>query len=116
MKYYKDENNRVYAYESDGSQDEFIPEGLVLITNEEMEQLIKPPKEQVIANNEQIKQSLINEASIQIEILRDAIEFDDESEETESNQIQLKKWRKYRVLLSKIDINSTEIDWPEKPI
>ena len=36
MKYYKDPNtNEVYAYEADGSQDAFIKEGLVSITDEE---------------------------------------------------------------------------------
>ena len=36
MKHYKDPNtNEVYAYEADGSQDEFIKEGLVPITDTE---------------------------------------------------------------------------------
>lgn len=40
MKHYKDPNtNEVYAYEADGSQDEFIREGLVAITDEEADTL-----------------------------------------------------------------------------
>lgn len=40
MKHYKDPNtNEIYAYESDGSQDEYIKEGLLPITIEEAEQL-----------------------------------------------------------------------------
>ena len=36
MKYYKDPNtNEIYAYEADGSQDEFIKPGLVAITDDE---------------------------------------------------------------------------------
>ena len=36
MKHYKDPNtNELYAYEADGSQDEFIKEGLVAITDAE---------------------------------------------------------------------------------
>lgn len=36
MKHYKDPTtNEVYAYEADGSQDEFIKEGLIAITNAE---------------------------------------------------------------------------------
>ena len=36
MKYYKDAaKNQVYAYENDGSQDAFIKEGLVPITQDE---------------------------------------------------------------------------------
>ena len=43
MKYYKDINNEVFAYEEDGSQDEFIGEK-VLMTVEEVELHINPPK------------------------------------------------------------------------
>ena len=39
MKYYKDSNNEVYAFPLDGSQDAFIPEGLVQITEEEADEL-----------------------------------------------------------------------------
>lgn len=42
MRYYKDAENNVYAYESDGSQDKFIPSGLTPITEEEKEELLKP--------------------------------------------------------------------------
>lgn len=42
MKYYKDENNEVYAYESDGSQDADIKPGLTPITEEEMRELTAP--------------------------------------------------------------------------
>jgi hypothetical protein len=37
MKHYKDANtNEIYAYEADGSQDAFIKEGLVAITDAEV--------------------------------------------------------------------------------
>lgn len=35
MKYYKDNKNQVLAYESDGSQDEFIPKELIAISEQE---------------------------------------------------------------------------------
>lgn len=41
MKYYKDENNQIYAYESDGSQDEFIPNHLVKITDAERKKILE---------------------------------------------------------------------------
>lgn len=49
MKYYKS-NNEVFAYEEDGSQDDLIGDK-VLMTAEEVELHIKPPKteEQIIA-------------------------------------------------------------------
>ena len=50
MKYYKDINNEVFAYEEDGSQDHLIVDK-VLMTAEEIELHINPPKteEQIIA-------------------------------------------------------------------
>lgn len=43
MKYFKDEiNGCVFAFESDGSQDEFIPENLVEMTPEEIKSHVNP--------------------------------------------------------------------------
>jgi hypothetical protein len=50
MKYYKDADNQVYAYESDGSQDEYIPPDLVPITEEEADALrFHPPTPEELA-------------------------------------------------------------------
>ena len=35
MKHYKNSDNEVYAYESDGSQDHLIPDNYIAITDEE---------------------------------------------------------------------------------
>jgi hypothetical protein len=43
MKYYKDEQNQVYVYESDGSQDAYIKPGLTPITEYEADALRFPP-------------------------------------------------------------------------
>ena len=43
MKYYK-LNNEVYAFESDGSQDEYITEDMVKMTDEEVDIHINPEK------------------------------------------------------------------------
>ena len=42
MKYYKDALNNINAYEEDGSQDEFIPVNLILITEAEANILRAP--------------------------------------------------------------------------
>ena len=42
MKHYKDSSNNVYAYEADGSQDDFILDGLTPITDEEAAELTTP--------------------------------------------------------------------------
>lgn len=44
-KYFKDENNNVYAYAADGSQDAYIKPGLIPITEEEMLELTAPKVE-----------------------------------------------------------------------
>lgn len=44
MKHYKDENNKVFAFENDGSQDDLIPENLIAISNEEADLIRNPPK------------------------------------------------------------------------
>ena len=43
MKYYK-LNNEVYAFESDGSQDDYIKEGMILMTEEEVDRHVYPEK------------------------------------------------------------------------
>lgn len=43
MKYYK-LNNEVYAFEVDGSQDDYIEEGMTLMTEEEIDKHIHPEK------------------------------------------------------------------------
>ena len=121
MKYYKDNNNQVYAYEDD------VPEygesegskitvklGLNRITEEEFLALSKPKitKEEIIFNNKINKDSLIFEANEKIKILEDIIELDmQEANEKE----QLKAWKKYRILLTRLDINNTHIQFPPKP-
>ena len=48
MKHYRDESNKIYAYESDGSQDAFIKEGLVPISDEDLVLLRAPTTEQLL--------------------------------------------------------------------
>ena len=61
MKFYKDINNEVFAYEEDGSQDHLIGDK-VLMTSEEVELHINPPK-----TEEQIMNSKILEAKAYLE-------------------------------------------------
>jgi hypothetical protein len=49
MKHYKDEQDNIYAYESDGSQDEFIKEDLVAISDEDLAILRTPTAGQLLA-------------------------------------------------------------------
>ena len=64
MKHYKDVLNNIYAYESDGSQDAFIKEGLVPISDEDLAAMIAPTTEQLLsqlsaARKEQERQGVV---------------------------------------------------------
>ena len=59
MKYYKDENNQVYAYETDGSQDEVIKPSLVAITKEQADELRFASMPEYVAPPEPTKAELL---------------------------------------------------------
>ena len=68
--------------------------------------------EQIILQNQTMKISLINEANEKIAVLQDIIDLDmQESNEEE----QLKNWKKYRILLTRIDVSDIDAVFPEKP-
>ena len=65
MKNYIDKSTReIYAYESDGSQDAFIKEGLVPISDEDLAAMMAPTTEQLLsqltaARKEQERQGVV---------------------------------------------------------
>lgn len=121
MKFYKNDDNQVYAYEddvpeygeSDGSEIT-VQSGLKRITEEEFLELSKPKitKEDIIFNNKISKDNLIIEANEKIKILEDIIEL--KMQETNEEE-QLKEWKRYRILLTRIDTNNIDIKFPSKP-
>ena len=75
-------------------------------------------KDKVAENNATIEQnqvrknSLINEANEKIAVLQDIIDLDMcESNEAE----QLKQWKKYRILLTRVDASDVNVVFPSKP-
>lgn len=115
MKYFKDEKNNVYAYESDGSQDEFIKPDLILISEEEAMELASPPpaSEQLVAMADSQKTVLLLEADNEIAWRNDAIALDMATDEEKSD---LTEWKRYRVRLSRVNTSTApDINWPEKP-
>ena len=49
MKYFKDKNDKLYAFEEDGSQDSYIKDGLTQITKKESEEIIAKKDEEVFS-------------------------------------------------------------------
>lgn len=66
----------------------------------------------IIQKNESVKNLLLSTANEKIAILQDAIDLDmQESNEGE----QLKHWKKYRILVTRVDVNQMDAKWPEQP-
>lgn len=86
------------------------------MSTKEVEAYLNPPvsKEQLIAEAEQKKQSLLVEANNAIAPLQDAVDL---GMATDEEKAQLTAWKTYRVLLNRADTSTApDIDWPEKPI
>lgn len=72
-----------------------------------------PTVEQLMEQAEQTKRSLVDDAGAEISWLQDAV---DENIATEKEISLLSEWKKYRVLLMRIDISQApDIQWPEVP-
>ncbi|MDM2843242.1 tail fiber assembly protein [Citrobacter sp. Cpo090] len=115
MKYYKDKDDNVYAYDDDGSQDKFIKKGLELISIEEAISLVNPPptKEQQVFIAEQQKQILIREASYVIEPLVDA-KVGGYISDTDIQKLD--SWQRYRYSLTKVDTSKApDVTFPTVP-
>lgn len=65
-----------------------------------------------IKQNKVLKTSLLNEANENISILQDAIDLEMSEDGDEE---RLKAWKKYRVLLNRIDASDINVIFPEKP-
>jgi len=59
MKYYKNESNELYAYESDGSQDNVIKSGLIAITEEEANKILLAIEQSYVPPPEPTKEELL---------------------------------------------------------
>ncbi|OCG45763.1 hypothetical protein A9G34_01305 [Gilliamella sp. Choc4-2] len=66
----------------------------------------------IIKNNQSLKNALLNEANEKIAILLDAIDLDMAEDGDEE---KLKNWKKYRILLTRIDTSDINVIFPTKP-
>lgn len=77
MKYYKNKNNEVYAYEDDGTQDHLIG-SKTLMTAEEVDTHINPPKTEAQILAEKVAEAKAYLASTDFKVLPD---YEPKSEE-----------------------------------
>lgn len=139
-KYFSNEENSFYleetvrVYEAQGIP---VPSDLVKITDSEYEKFmvspdrktprfnlnrncmewvdIAPPsKEESVDNADSLKSRLMSVATQAILPLQDAVDLE---MATEKESTLLTEWKKYRVLLSRVDVNNApDIEWPETPL
>lgn len=115
MKYFKDKNNSVYAYEADGSQDNFVLPDLIAITENEAILLANPPlsHDELVVLADVEKNQRLATAKDTIAPLSDAADFGDATDEEAE---KLKQWKKYRLALTRTDTSTApNIAWPEIP-
>ncbi|HAS8353784.1 TPA: tail fiber assembly protein [Vibrio vulnificus] len=85
------------------------------MTENEAISIVNPPPthEQLVAEAEAKKQYLLSEAADAIAPLQDAVDLDMATPEEES---ALKEWKKYRVLLNRVDTSpGVGVVWPTPP-
>ena len=79
------------------------------LTDEEQAVVDQQNAESVIA----MKQTLMDEASLKISILQDAVDLD---MATDAEAAASPLWKTYRVLLNRVDTSTApDINWPEMP-
>lgn len=72
-----------------------------------------PSREQLVSDANAKKQTLIAEATVAIAPLGDAVDF---GMATDEEVKSLKEWKKYRIMLNRIDaLMAPDIEWPVKP-
>ena len=71
------------------------------------------PASELIAQAEETRAQLMAEANQKIAPLQDALDLD---MATDEELAQLKAWKTYRVLLSRVDVSKApDVEWPKKP-
>ncbi|WP_194761239.1 tail fiber assembly protein [Pantoea ananatis] len=79
------------------------------LTDDQLEEI----KKSKIQNNLSEKDALIRSATVQINILQDAVDLDMATDDEKSI---LPLWKKYRIIINRIDANTdTLIQWPDQP-
>ncbi|MDH0645593.1 tail fiber assembly protein [Pseudomonas sp. GD03858] len=120
MKYYRDERwdglAMIHAFKADGSQDDFIDESRVPMTEAEVEDYYRRTLtlDPLRAAQAEILR-LRGLADSAIAPLQDAAELGDARE---AEVVRLTAWKRYRVTLNRVPEQSgypAEIDWPALP-
>lgn len=105
MKYFKDESNNIFAYDSDGSQDSFIKPGLTPISEQEAMAIANPPP-----STEQL--------AAQARAQRDVLLAESDFSQLPDAPVNSAAWATYRQALRDVPEQPgfpQTIEWPVKP-
>ncbi|MEX5804555.1 tail fiber assembly protein [Citrobacter freundii] len=118
MKYYKDENNVVYAYDAHGTQDAFIKEGLMPITRSEAMAIVNPPP-----THEELLLAAENERQRRIDAANNFMNSKQWPGKAAIGRLkgdeltQYNLWLDYLDALEAVDTSSApDIKWPTPPV
>lgn len=113
MKYYKDSDNQVYAYE-DGYEN--IKEGLTPITEKQAIKIANPPptKDELVQQGESYRKQLLDEADAVMLDWRTELMLGEISQE---NKEKLSSWLAYKRDVKGVDVRTdpSTATWPDKP-
>lgn len=122
MKYYKDKGGNIYAFEDDGSQDDFISSDLELLDQDGLAKARKaqedanaPTSEQLLTQVNAQRDSLLAIAALRIAPLQYAVDLD---MATDKEKATLLDWMHYSVRLNRIEQQEgypEVVDWPITP-
>ncbi|HBA8317109.1 TPA: tail fiber assembly protein [Escherichia coli] len=116
MKYYKDENNMIYAYDAYGSQDSFIKEELILITRSEAMAILNPPPthEELIQAAEFERERLLKHADDVMLDWRTELML---GEISDASKAKLSAWLAYKNEVKSVDVTTDpeHVNWPVPP-
>ena len=100
-------------WQSAGPGYTYINGSLIAPTPKTPEEILAEKNAEKIAENTAKKAELIVAATDRISVLQDAVDLE---MATDAEAAALPLWKKYRVLLSRTDVQTTEIsEWPVKP-
>ena len=111
------ENKVIYKHESGEYElvDQITFQTCVCVNGDWIEDAAKKAayQQRIINMNKLTLSNLLNEANNNILILQDAIDLDMQAGNEEK---RIKEWKRYRILLTRLDTNNIDIKFPSKPI
>lgn len=117
--FYRDpETHEKYEYDAAQVAAGIVRDGLVAMTEEEVEEHLAPPvlsPEQLAVNALNKRDRHLEVAALRIAPLQDAVDLGEASENEEQS---LLAWRRYRVAVNRISLQTGfpfDIDWPAPP-